>query len=74
MDTDLILVLGLIVVFFAIPALVSAFSDNRRLTAPAISLLIGVCIVAYAYVSHPGGYALAQIPDVLFGVVGRYLP
>ncbi|MGE4328030.1 MAG: hypothetical protein AB7E21_18265 [Pseudodonghicola sp.] len=72
MDTDLILVLGLVVVFFAIPALVSAFSDERRLRAPTVALLIGGGAMVYAYVAHPGGYTLEQLPDVFFGVIGRY--
>lgn len=72
MDTDLILVLGLVVVFFAIPALVSAYSDGRRLRAPTAALLIGVGLMVFAYVVHPGGYRLEQMPDVFFGVIGRY--
>ncbi|MGD9863135.1 MAG: hypothetical protein AB7S99_07975 [Pseudodonghicola sp.] len=74
MDFDLILVLGLGVLLFSIPAAVSAYSDGRRPTLPALSLLIGAGMVGFAYVSHPGGYALSALPEVFFTVVGRYMP
>ncbi|MDK3017008.1 hypothetical protein [Pseudodonghicola flavimaris] len=74
MDTDLILVLGAVVAFFAIPAMVSAYSDRRRLTLPLLSLGIGVAMMGFAFVMHPDGYDLAGLPEVFFGVIGRYMP
>ena len=74
MDTDLVLVLGLVLVVFAIPAAMSAYSDNRRPIAPLATLLISAGMIAYAYVTHPGGYAPGDVPEVFFAVVGRYMP
>ncbi|TDE36228.1 hypothetical protein [Antarcticimicrobium sediminis] len=74
MDTDLVLILGLILVFFAIPAAMSAYSDNRPPLAPAATLLIAGGMIAYAYLAHPAGYTMRDVPEVFFTVVGRYLP
>ena len=73
MDSDLVLVLGLVLVVLAIPAAMSAFSDGRRPIAPAATLVIAVCLIAFAHVSHPGGYAVRDVPGVFYSVVGRVL-
>lgn len=74
MDTDLVLILGLLLIVFAIPAAMSAYSDSRLPVAPAATLLIAAGMIAFAHISHPGGYAPREVPDVFFTVVGRYLP
>lgn len=73
MDSDLVLVLGLILVGLAIPAAMSAHSDGRRPIAPAATLLIAVGLIAFAYVAHPGGYAVRDVPGVFYSVVGRFM-
>lgn len=73
MDPDLMLVIGLVVGGFSIPAIMSAFSDGRVPRAAAITVLIGGGLVALAIKNHPGGYTISEIPDVFVEVVGRYL-
>lgn len=73
MDSDLVLILGLILVALAIPAAMSALSDGRRPIAPAATLLIAVGLIVYAHVSHPGGYAVRDVPGVFYSVVGRVM-
>lgn len=74
MDTDLILVLGLVIAALSIPAMVSAFSGNRAPRAPALIILIAGAMIVFAVLRHPGGYDLAELPHVFFSVVRRYLP
>ncbi len=74
MDQDLALILGLIAGGFAIIGMLSAISDGRGPRASAITVLIAGCLIIYALVTKPGGYAMAQIPDVFFGVLARFIP
>jgi len=74
MDTDLIFILGLVLAALSVPATMSSISDGRAPRAPILIILIAGAMILYAVYSHPGGYALADIPDVFFGVIGRYLP
>lgn len=73
MDTDLALIIGVIIGALAVPAIVSAFSESRAPRAAAIAVLIAGGLIVFAVTSHPGGYALAELPDVFFRVVGRYV-
>lgn len=73
MDADFILVVGLVLAVFPIPSIVSAFSDNRAPRVAAIVLLIGGGLSVYAISNKPGGYTLAEIPNVFVQVVGRYV-
>lgn len=73
MDTDLALIIGVIIGALAVPAIVSAFSESRAPRAAAIAVLVAGGLIVFAVTSHPGGYALAELPDVFFRVVGRYV-
>jgi hypothetical protein len=74
MDPDLALVLGLLIAFLSVPAMVSAYSDSRPPRAPALVLLIAGGLILYALTTQPGGYRVADIPEVFFGVVARFWP
>jgi hypothetical protein len=74
MDADTALVLGLIVVGFSIPSMVSAMSDRRTPRASIVTILIAGCLILYAVKSKPAGYALEDIPDVFFNVVAKFIP
>ncbi|MDA7428548.1 hypothetical protein PGB28_08750 [Primorskyibacter aestuariivivens] len=73
MDTDLALIIGLVVAVLAVPAIVSAMTDGRAPRAAAIAVMVGGGLMVFAVASHPGGYAISEIPEVVFRVVGRYL-
>ncbi|MFN3723021.1 MAG: hypothetical protein ACK4VZ_08265 [Paracoccaceae bacterium] len=73
MDSDLMFVIGATLLVLSIPAIFSAFADSRPPRAAAIILLIGGILVAVALSQKPGGIALAQIPDIFFRVVGRFV-
>lgn len=73
MDSDLLLVVGLGLVAFGIPALVSAFSDSRAPRAAAIAFMLGGGLIAFAVMSKPGGYEMGEIPDVVMNVAARLI-
>lgn len=73
MQHDLILVIGLVILGFTIPAIVSAFSDGRAPRVAAIMLLIGGGLVTIALTQKPNGYTLEDIPHAFTRVVGSVL-
>ena len=73
LDTDLALVIGLVVAGFSIPAIVSALSDGRAPRAAAIAAIVGGGLVVWAVQTKPGGYTLNQVPDTVVRVVARFI-
>lgn len=73
MDTDLMLVVGLLVCVLAIPTLLSAFAESRLPRAGAIMVLIGGVLLALALTQKPSGYTFAEVPEVVFRVIGRFI-
>ena len=73
MDADLFLVAGIVLFALSIPTLLSAWVDGRVPRAGAIIVLIAGVLVATALMRHVGGYTFAEIPDVFFRVIGRYI-
>jgi hypothetical protein len=51
---------------------VSAFSDGRAPRASALTVLIAGGMIVYAINTHPGGYALEDVPDAVLHVIARY--
>ncbi|MFN3847097.1 MAG: hypothetical protein ACK4RZ_14925 [Paracoccaceae bacterium] len=73
MDPDLMFVIGAVLTGLSIPAIFSAIADSRPPRAAAIILLIGGVLLAVALSQKPGGVALAEIPNIFFRVIGRYI-
>lgn len=73
MDPDLFLVIGVVILGFAIPSIISAFSAGRAPRAAAIMIMIGGSLVALAAFQQPGGYEIGDIPDAFSSVIGRYI-
>lgn len=73
MESDLFFVIGLVVLAFAFPALIGAFTDGRAPRAAAILIMIGGGLIALAIYQRPNTYTLGAIPDVFVRVVGRYI-
>ncbi|MEP3442255.1 MAG: hypothetical protein ABJN72_12330 [Sulfitobacter sp.] len=74
MDTDLALVIGIILAGFSIPSILSALSDKRAPRASAITILIAGGLILFAVQGKPGGYTFEQMPDVFVNVIARYMP
>ena len=73
LDSDIYLVIGFVVAAFAVPAVISAVADARPPRAAAIAVLVGGGFVLLAFLSKPGGYSAAQIPEAFVRVAARIL-
>lgn len=69
MDFDLIFVIGVTLIAFAIPAAVSAYSDRRWPKSAALMLVIGGGAIAYAAQENPGAYSFETLDDVVVSVI-----
>jgi len=67
--TDLIMVLGVIVLGLSFPATVGAFSRGAPPRAGMLALFAGGCMIVYANASRPGGYSVAEMPDLFMRVI-----
>lgn len=74
MDTDLALVLGIVLAALSIPSILSAISDRRAPRASAITVLIAGGLIVFAMQGKPGGYSLAEMPDLVMNLISRYMP
>lgn len=74
MDTDLALVLGIVIAGFSVPSIVSSISDRRAPRASMIMILIAGGLILFAMMAKPGGYRMEQLPDVFFSVIARFMP
>ena len=67
--TDLIMVMGVVVLFLAFPAAVGAFSRGAPPRAAMLSLFAGGAMIVYANSSRPGGYSVAGMPTLFIKVL-----
>lgn len=72
METDLALVIGLIILVLSAPAIISAISDGRAPRTAALALVIGGGLVVYALTQKPGGYALNEVPQAFIKVIAQF--
>ena len=73
MSADQWLVLGFILAVFSVPAIVSAWSDRRAPRVSAVTILIAGGMINYALPQKPGGYVLADLPEVVIKVVSQVM-
>lgn len=67
--TDLIMVIGVVVLAMAFPTAVGAFSRGAPPRAAMLALFGGGCMIVYANASRPGGYSVAEMPDLFMRVL-----
>ena len=72
LDTDLLLVIGIVLGALSIPSLLSAYSESRAPRAGAVIVLVSGVLIVVAWSRHAAGYSFAEIPDVFMRVIGRY--
>ena len=72
MDTDLFLVVGIVLVGLPLPSLLTAFTESRPPRAAAVMILIGGVLIAVALTQSGQGYSFAEIPDLFLRVIGRF--
>lgn len=73
MNTDLMLVIGLLLGVLALPTLLSAAVERRSPRLGALLILGAAGFLYFALTGRPGGYRIAEIPDVVIRVLGRLL-
>ncbi|MFN3647356.1 MAG: hypothetical protein ACK4S2_12690 [Gemmobacter sp.] len=73
MNSDLMLVVGLVVGVLALPALLNAWTEGRAPRAGAILVMIAIGLIFAAARTKPGGYSVDEVPEVFFRVLGRLL-
>ena len=73
MDTDLFLTMGICLALLSFPSLLAAWTEGRVPRMGAIILIASIVLLFFAGTQKPGGYSLSEIPDVMLGVVGRFL-
>ena len=74
MDSDVIMVTGIVILMLSIPAALSAFVDQRRPWVSAFVVLVGAGIFAWGWVHHPEDMTLDELPHVVIRVLARIIP
>ena len=73
MEPDLALVIGLVIVAFSVPAIMSAVSDRRAPRTSMVTLILGGSLAVYALAQKPGGYRIEEIPETFIRVIAEVL-
>lgn len=71
MQSDIMLVVGIILAVMSLPSMIGAITDGEAPRAGAIVAMIATGLITFAIISKPSGYAIAEIPDVFLRVIGR---
>ncbi len=72
MDTDLIIVVGIVAILLAVPAMLSSWVDGTVPRAASILVLIGGVLIVVALTQHGRAYTFAEMPDVFMRVIARF--
>jgi hypothetical protein len=67
--TDLIMCLGVVAIFLAFPAAVGSFSRGAPPRMALLALFLGGGMIVYANSSRPGGYSVAEMPQLFLKVL-----
>jgi len=74
MNSDLILVTGIVLAVLSVPSMLSAISDSRPPRVAALVAVLAGGLIVWAVQSRPGGYTLNDIPRAFVRVVAEFLP
>jgi len=70
-NSDLLLVVGLVLGALSLPSMISAFTDGRSPRMAAVLVVAATILIFLAIDGRPGGYAWADIPDAFVRVIAR---
>lgn len=73
MDSDVILVIGIVLAALSLPATLSAFAEGRAPRAAVFTAVIAGGMIVWAAQTHPGGYRLEDIPHAFVRVAAKYI-
>ena len=71
MNSDYILVSGLLLIALSIPSLLTAYSSMDPPRMGAVLIILGMGLTFYAAKTSPQGYRWNDVPNVLFRVIGE---
>ena len=67
--TDLIMVLGVVILGLAFPAIVSAFSRGAPPRMAFLAVFVGGIMILYANSKNPKGYTASEMPQLFLSVI-----
>lgn len=73
MAHDALLVIGIFLAGFAIPAVLSAWSDGRSPRAAAFMVVIAGGLIATVAWTWPGGFSPGEVPGAFVRIAARFL-
>ena len=73
MDSDLLLIVGIVLAVLSVPAMLSSFSEGRAPRVATFTAIAAGCLIVWAVQTQPGGYTFGEIPEVFVRVVARFL-
>ncbi|MCZ7674977.1 MAG: hypothetical protein M5U35_02475 [Roseovarius sp.] len=73
MNTDLILVTGIVLAALSVPAMISAISDSRPPRVAAFVAMAAGGLIIWAVSNRPGGYGWDDIPRAFVRVVAEFV-
>jgi hypothetical protein len=72
MDTDLMIVVGVLAILLAVPTMLSSWVDGSVPRSGATLVLIGGVLIVVALTQRGHGYTFAEMPDVFMRVFARF--
>lgn len=73
MDTDLFLVIGIVLGGLAIPSMLNAYSEGAPPRFAAMLAIAAGALIVLAVTNSPVGYKMEDIPDVFTRVAARFM-
>jgi hypothetical protein len=73
LEPDVMLVTGVGLMVLSLPAILSAWVENRAPRVGALVLIGGAGLALWAFQKKEGGYRLSDLPDVFYGVIAQIL-
>ncbi len=72
-DTDLFVVVGLMVAALSLPSALSAFVDERRPYVALLVIALGAIMVGLGIYAAQGNYSLARVPHSFVEILARMI-
>lgn len=73
MDADLLLVIGVVLGALSIPSFLNGFVESRLPRIAVLLVVAAVALIVLAVMTHPGGYAVDDVPEAFIRVIARIL-
>ncbi|SFL69856.1 hypothetical protein [Shimia aestuarii] len=73
MTADYVMTIGMVIGLFSIPAMLSAYADERFPRGPMAAFILSAAVIVLAFVMNPGRYTVAEMPNVVVRVIADIL-